>query len=94
MKDSKEKTRVLQKQHMGQQVIAEVIKGMMAGQHKGQQPQMTTGTGPTVKEADKFNGTFQNFPTGSSPHEVPVLGQLARGHLTRHFSQFRFIQDR
>ena len=51
--------------------MAEVIKGTMAGQHQEQQPQMTTGRGPMVTEADELNGTDQNFPTGPNPHEGP-----------------------
>ena len=71
MRENQEQSQVLRQHHLGQQVLAEVIKGMMAGQNQGQQPQMTTGIGPTVAEADEFNGTDQNFPTGPSPHEGP-----------------------
>ena len=66
-------TEVLRQHHMGQQVLAGVIKQMMAGQRQGQQLQQqgVTGTGPTVTEGDDNNGTDSNFPNGPSPHSGP-----------------------
>ena len=71
IREKQEQSQVLRQHHLGQQIIAEVIKGMIACQHQFQQPQRTTGTGPTVAEADELNGTDQNFPTGQNPHEGP-----------------------
>ena len=55
-RDSQTQTQVLRQHHLGQQVLAEVIKGIMAGQQQTQQQppqgQTVTGAGPTVTEVD------------------------------------------
>ena len=64
---------VLRKQQEGQQVLAEVLKMMMAGRRQEQQqPQQgSTVTGPTVTEVDD-NGTDPNFPNAPSPNSGPA----------------------
>ena len=64
---------VIRQQQLGQQVIAEVDKRKMAGQHQGQQQsqQGVTGTGPTVTEVDESSGMDTNFPNAPSPHAGP-----------------------
>ena len=55
MRENQEQSQVLRQHYMRQQVIAEVIKGMMNQQHPHQptQQQMTTGTGPAVTVVDE-----------------------------------------
>ena len=63
---------VLRQQQEGQQVLAEVLKMMMAGRHQEQQHhQGATGTGPTVTEVDDVGGTDPNFPNAPSPNSGP-----------------------
>ena len=66
-------TEVLRQHHMGQQVLAGVIKQMMAGQRQGQQLQQhgVTGTGPTVTEVDYNNETGLNCTNAPSPNSGP-----------------------
>ena len=67
-------TDVLRQYHMGQQVVAEVIKMMMSAQHQGQQQpqhQGVAGACPTVTEVDQYNGTEPNFPSGQNPSSGP-----------------------
>ena len=63
---------VLRQHHVGQHVIAEVIKRIIAGQQQEQQhPQGVTGAGPTVTEADDNSGMASNFPNAPSPNSGP-----------------------
>ena len=66
---------ILRQHQMGQQVIAEVMKRMMAGNNQGQQQpqphQGVAGTGPVVTEVDDNGGTDPNFPSAPSPQAGP-----------------------
>ena len=65
---------VLRQHHLGQQVMAEVIKEMIAGQQQGQrtpQPQGVSGTGPTVTEVDDQDPDHLDFLSGQDPHNGP-----------------------
>ena len=63
---------VLGQHQLGQQVIAEVIKRMIAGQQQGQQQQQgVTGTGPTVTEVDNHDGDRLDFSNVPSPSSGP-----------------------
>ena len=72
MRESQAQTEVLRKHHLGQHVLAGVIKGMMNQQTPQQQSQQTvTGTGPTVTDVNDEDGTYLGFPGGPSPHSGP-----------------------
>ena len=68
-KEYQVQSEVLRQQLEGQQVLAEVLKMVIAGRRQEQQQhQGTTGTGPTVTEVDDTSGTEQNFPNAPSPN--------------------------
>ena len=69
MRDSQAQSEVLRQHHLGQQVLAEVIKEIMGQQR--QQQQMTSGAGPVVTEVDDDNRVDQDFQTGPNPHTRP-----------------------
>ena len=72
MKEFQVQSEVLRQQLEGQQVLAEVLKMMMAGRRQEQQNHHgTTGTGPTVTEADDTSGTDPNFSNAPSPNSGP-----------------------
>ena len=63
---------VLRQQQEGQQVLAEVLKMVMAGQRQEQQRhQDTMGTSPIVTEVDDIGGTDPIFPNAPSPNSGP-----------------------
>ena len=76
MKECQAQTEVLRQHHLGQQVIAEVIKEIMACQQQPQQHsqecQTITATGPTVTAVDDSDDPDRlNFLGGPSPHKGP-----------------------
>ena len=75
MMETNAQAEVLQQHHLGQRVLAEVIKRMADPwqQTQPQQPhqQMTTGSGPTVTVVDDDDGTRLDFMGGPSPHPTP-----------------------
>ena len=72
MRESKAQAQVLQQHRLGQEVIAEVIKKLMAEQQSQQRSQQVVfGNGPTVSELDEDNGTDRDFQTGQNPHTRP-----------------------
>ena len=71
MREYQAQTEVLRQNQMGQQVIAEVVKRIIAGQQQQPQQQGFARTGPTVSEEDDHNGTEPNFPNAPSPHAGP-----------------------
>ena len=76
MRECQAQTEVLRQHHLGQHVLAGVIKQMMAGQRQGQQPQQQcqaiTTTGPTVTVVEEDDDPDRlNFLGGPSPHKGP-----------------------
>ena len=76
MRECQAQTEVLRQHHLGQHVLAGVIKQMMAGQRQGQQPQQQcqaiTTTGPTVTVVEEDDDEDRlNFLGGPSPHKGP-----------------------
>ena len=61
---------------MGQEIIAEMMKRMMAGHYQRQQPQPqgVVGTSPIVTDVDENSGTDPNCPSAPSPHAGPPSG--------------------
>ena len=76
MRECQAQTEVLRQHHLGQHVLAGVIKQMMAGQRQGQQSQqqcqtiITTGPTVTVVEEDDDEDRL-DFLGGPSPHKGP-----------------------
>ena len=72
---NQEQSEVLQEHQMGQQVIAEMIKMIMAGQQQPQQPQpqqAAIGSGPVVTVVDDDqDGERLDFQGGPSPSPTP-----------------------
>ena len=79
MKESQTREEVLRQHHMGQQVLAEVMKRFVF-QHEQQQPQTQqgptiNGTGPTITDVpDDDNGNHPDFQGGPNPHKGPPSG--------------------
>ena len=74
MNELRGQAEILLQHQMGQEVITEVMKCMMAGHYQGQpkpQPQGVAGTGPIVTEVDDDSGTDPNFPNAPSPNAGP-----------------------
>ena len=72
LKEYQVQSEVLRQQQEGQQVIAEVLKMMMAGRRQEQQRhQGTTGTSLIGTEVDDSSGTDPNFPNAPSPNSGP-----------------------
>ena len=79
MKEYQAQTEVLRQHHLGQHVLAGVIKQMMAGQRQGQQSQQQcqaiTTTGPTVTVVDEDDDEGRlDFFGGPNPHKGPPNG--------------------
>ena len=74
VREAEAQTQVLWQHHLGQQVLAEVIK-KMARQHPPQQPSQPTvpSTQPIATEVDD-DGPSQDFRSGPSPHTRPRDG--------------------
>ena len=76
VRESEAKTQVLRQHHLGQQVLAEVIKTMARQQPPQQPPQRTVPSKqPIVTEVDD-DGQSHDFQGGPSPHTRPPDGQL------------------
>ena len=71
MKESQAQAEVLRQHHLGQQVLAEVIKRIANQPSQPPQQPMTTGNGPTVTVVDDKDGTRLDFTGGPSPHPTP-----------------------
>ena len=75
MKESQAQAEVLRQHHLGQQVLAEVIKRMadpwQQPQPQPQHQRITAGNGPTVTVVDEDDGTRLDFMGGPSPHPTP-----------------------
>ena len=75
MKESQAQAEVLRQHHLGQQVLAEVIKRMadpwQQPQPQQQCQQITAENGPTVTVVDDDDGTRLDFMGGPSPHPTP-----------------------
>ena len=68
---------VLRQHQMGQQVIAEVVKRIIAGQGQQQtQQQGVTGRRPTVSDADDHDPDRLDFLGGLNPHSGPPNGGM------------------
>ena len=77
VREAEAQTQVLRQHHLGQQVLAEVIK-KMARQQPPQQPRQqptVPSTQPIVTEVDD-DSPSQDFRSGPSPHSRPPDGQL------------------
>ena len=72
---NQEQSEVLQEHQMGQQVLAEMIKRIMAGQQQPQQPppqKAAIGSGPVVTVVDDDqDGDRLDFQGGPSPNPTP-----------------------
>ena len=79
MKETQAQAEVLRQHHLGQQVLAEVIKRMAdPWQQQPQQPQVATENGPTVTVVDDEDGTRLDFMGGPSPQTGPPdIGSLS-----------------
>ena len=76
MKESQAQEEVLRQHHMGQQVLAEVMKRFVfqreQQQPQPQQGQAITGAGPTVTDVDDDDDPDRlNFIGGPNPHKGP-----------------------
>ena len=75
MKESQAQAEVLRQHHLGQQVLAEVIKEMadpwQQPQPQQQRQQITAENGPTLTIVDDEDGTRLDFTGGPSPHPTP-----------------------
>ena len=75
MKESQAQAEVLRQHHLGQQVLAEVIKRMadpwQQPQPQPQHQRITAGNGPTATVVDEDDGTRLDFMGGPSPHPTP-----------------------
>ena len=80
MKETQAQAEVLRQHHLGQQVIAEMIKRIMAGQQQPQpqqqpQSQVVTVSGPTVTVVDEDDDEGRlDFFGGPNPHKGPPNG--------------------
>ena len=79
MKESQAQEEVLKQHHMGQQVLAEVMKRFVFQQEQQQpqpqQGQAIAGAGPIVTEVDDDDDPDRlNFLTGPNPHKGPPNG--------------------
>ena len=80
MRECQAQTEVLRQHHLGQQVIAEMIKRIMAGQQQPQpqqqpQTQVVTVSGPTVTVVDEDDDEGRlDFFGGPNPHKGPPNG--------------------
>ena len=70
MNESQAQAQVLRQHHLGQQVIAEVIKSLVNQQAQQQTQQTVNATHMTVSEVDE-EGQVQDFRGGSNPHTGP-----------------------
>ena len=74
-KETQAQAEVLRQHHLGQQVLAEVIKRMadpwQQPQPQPQHQRITAGNGPTVTVVDEDDGTRLDFMGGPSPHPTP-----------------------
>ena len=80
---NQEQSEVLREHQMGQQVLAEMIKMIMAGQQQSQQPQpqqAAIGSGPVVSDVDDDqDGERLDFQGGPSQNPTPPdIGSLLR----------------
>ena len=76
VRESEAQTQVLRQHHLGQQVLAEVIKKMARQQPPQQATQSPVpSTQPMVTEVDDDRPS-QDFQSGPSPHTRPPDGQL------------------
>ena len=73
MKETQAQAEVLRQHHLGQRVLAEVIKRMADPwqQPQPQRQQITAENGPTVTVVDGEDGTHLDFMGGPSPHPTP-----------------------
>ena len=71
MRETNAQSQVLQQHHLGQHVLAEVIKRSANQPSQPPQQPMTTGSGPTVTVVDDEDGTRLDFTGGPSPHPTP-----------------------
>ena len=75
MKETQAQAEVLRQHHLGQQVLAAVIKRMadpwQQPQPQPQHQQITAENGPTVTVVDDDDGTRLDFMGGPSPHPTP-----------------------
>ena len=80
LNEARAQSQVLQEHHVGQHVLAEVIRQTMFQQHHpAQQPQghTVTGTGPTVTDVDGEDGGHLDFQGGQNPQAGPPdIGSL------------------
>ena len=76
MNETQAQSQVLHQHHLGQHVLAGVIKQMMFQQQPSQlQSQIVTFIGPTVTEVDDDDDEDRlNFLGGPSPHSGPPSG--------------------
>ena len=78
MNETQAQSQVLRQHHVGQHVLADVIKQMMFQQPSQPQSQAVTLTGPTVTEVDDDQDLL-NYLGGPSPHSGPPNG--GTGHI-------------
>ena len=75
MKESQAQEEVLRQHHMGQQVLAEVMKRFVFQQEQPQPSQVVPVTGPTVTVVeDNDDPDRLDFMRGQNPHEGPPNG--------------------
>ena len=77
VRESQVHAEILRQHQICQEVIAEVMKCMMAGNHQGQQqpqPQGVSGTSPIVTDVDEKSGSDPYFPSAPSPNSGPPSG--------------------
>ena len=71
MREANAQSQVLRQLHLGQHVLAEVMKRIANQSPQPPQQQMTTGSGPTVTVVDDDGGACLNFMGGPTPHPTP-----------------------
>ena len=79
MKEALAQAEVLREHHVGQHVLAEVIKQtLFQQQSQPTQGQAVTGNGPTVTDADGDDGDHLDFQGGQNPQAGPPdIGSLS-----------------